>query len=73
MGSSYTKPKRHIQTVFLKRGRRIFSLLLFCLQIWGPALGAGITYITWQPYTNPPFLEKGADGKQKTELGGSVF
>ena len=24
-------------------------------------------------YTNPPFLEKEAYGKQKTELGGSVF
>lgn len=42
-------------------------------QTWGAAYRAGFTYTVGQPYTNPPFLERGADGKQKTELGGSVF
>ena len=42
-------------------------------QSWGSAFGAGITYITWQPYTNPPFLERGVDGKQKTERGAPFF
>lgn len=42
-------------------------------QTWGSAFGAGFTYTAGQQYINRPFLGRGADGKQKTELEAPFF
>ena len=35
-------------------------------QSWGSAFGAGITYITWQPYTNRPLNKRGSALKKRS-------
>ena len=65
---TYTNPS------FVERASDVFSVRhRKAPQTWGSAFRGRDAYPNQVTYTDRPFLGRGADGKQKTELGGSVF